>query len=99
MYIQDFEVEIANTEADIADIDENFVEAFARIWRGDAENDRFNQLVLAAGLSCRQVAMLRAYSKYLQQVGVPFSQAYVEATFIRYPVLARLMVELFAPRS
>ncbi|MGH8085157.1 MAG: NAD-glutamate dehydrogenase [Lysobacter sp.] len=98
LYIQDFEVEIANAEADIADIDENFVEAFARIWRGDAENDRFNQLVLAAHLSWRQVAMLRAYSKYLQQVGVPFSQAYVEDTFIRYPVLARLMVELFEAR-
>ncbi|MGQ4659236.1 NAD-glutamate dehydrogenase domain-containing protein [Lysobacter sp. F6437] len=98
MYIQDFEVEIASAEVDIADIDENFVEAFARIWRGDAENDRFNQLVLAAGMSWRQVAMLRAYSKYLQQVGVPFSQAYVEDTFIRYPVLARLLVELFEAR-
>ncbi|MGQ4584218.1 NAD-glutamate dehydrogenase domain-containing protein [Lysobacter sp. F60174L2] len=98
MYIQDFEVEIANAEADIADIDENFVEAFARIWRGDAENDRFNQLVLAASLTWRQVAMLRAYSKYLQQVGVPFSQSYVEDTFIRYPVLARLLVELFEAR-
>ncbi len=98
LYIQDFEVEIANPDADIADIDENFVEAFARIWRGDAENDRFNQLILGANLSWRQVAMLRAYSKYLQQVGVPFSQAYVEDTFIRYPILARLMVELFEAR-
>ncbi|PRW95438.1 hypothetical protein C7A07_27185, partial [Pseudomonas fragi] len=32
------------------------------------------------------------------QVGVPFSQAYVEQTFARYPLLARLMVELFEAR-
>jgi len=98
MYIQDFEVETSNPDADIADVDENFEEAFARIWHGDAENDGFNRLILGAGLSWRQVAMLRAYSKYLQQVGVPFSQSYVEETFNRYPVLARLMVELFEAR-
>src|SRR5690606_33173313 len=78
MYIQDFEVETSNPDADIADVDEDFEDAFARIWHGDAENDGFNRLILGAGLSWRQVAMLRAYSKYLQQVGVPFSQSYVE---------------------
>jgi glutamate dehydrogenase len=98
MYIQDFEVETSNPDADIADVDEDFENAFARIWHGDAENDGFNRLILGAGLSWRQVAMLRAYSKYLQQVGVPFSQSYVEETFNRYPVLARLMVELFEAR-
>src|SRR3970282_161279 len=54
--------------------------------------------ILAAGLSWRQVAMLRAYAKYLLQVGVPFSQSYVEETFSRYPLLARLLVELFEAR-
>ena len=51
-----------------------------QIWRGDAENDGFNRLILAAGLSWRQVAMLRGYCKYLLQIGVPFSQTYVEET-------------------
>ncbi len=32
--------------------------------------------------------MLRGYCKYLLQTGVPFSQAYVEGTFARYPLLA-----------
>ena len=45
------------------------------IWRGDAENDGFNRLVLGAGLDWRQVAMLRGYCKYLLQTGVPFSQS------------------------
>jgi glutamate dehydrogenase len=68
------------------------------VWRGDAENDGFNRLILAAGLSWRQVAMLRGYCKYLLQVGVPFSQSYMEATLARYPLLARLLVELFEAR-
>ncbi|MEO7939344.1 MAG: NAD-glutamate dehydrogenase domain-containing protein, partial [Burkholderiaceae bacterium] len=97
-YIQDFEVETLNPDVNVDNVDENFVEAFAQIWRGDAENDGFNRLILGAGLSWRQVAMLRAYCKYLLQVGVPFSQSYVEATFSRYPVLARLLVELFEAR-
>ena len=83
---------------DVDALDASFEEAFARIWRGDAENDGFNRLVLAAGLSWKQVAMLRAYCKYLLQTGVPFSQSYMEATLTRYPLLARLLVELFEAR-
>ena len=97
-YIQDFEVQSLQGKLAVDAIDENFEEAFARIWRGDAENDGFNRLVLAAGLSWRQVAMLRSYCKYLLQVGVPFSQSYVEATLARYPLLSRLLVELFEAR-
>ena len=47
-----------------------FTEAFAAVWRGEAENDGFNRLVLGAGLTGREVAVLRAYSKYLRQVGL-----------------------------
>ena len=97
-YIQDFEVESPQGKLAVDAIDENFEEAFARVWRGEAENDGFNRLVLAAGLSWRQVAMLRSYCKYLLQVGVPFSQSYVEATLARYPLLSRLLVELFEAR-
>ena len=39
------------------------------IWRGDAQNDGFNQLVLGAGLDWREITVLRAYCKYLLQVG------------------------------
>jgi glutamate dehydrogenase len=81
VYVQDFEVESTAGAIDAASVDEAFGETFARVWHGDAENDGFNRLVLAAGLHWRQVAMLRGYCKYLLQTGVPFSQAYVEGTF------------------
>jgi len=72
-----------------------FEGAFDAIWHGLAENDHFNALVLRAGLSWRQIAMLRGYCKYQQQVGTPFSQAYMEETLNRYPMIAGLLVELF----
>ncbi|MFZ5637236.1 MAG: NAD-glutamate dehydrogenase [Pseudomonadota bacterium] len=97
-YIQDFEVEAARGDINVDDLDETFEDAFGQIWRGNAENDGFNRLILAANLSWKQVAMLRAYCKYLMQIGVPFSQSYVEETFARYPILARLMTELFEAR-
>ena len=97
-YIQEFEVESSSGEIDVENRSAAFEEAFARVWRGDAENDGFNRLVLGAGLEWRQVALLRGYCKYLLQTGVPFSQNYVEETLNRYPLLARLLVELFEAR-
>ncbi len=97
-FIQDFEVEAGRDDVAVEDVGNTFEDAFEQIWRGNAENDGFNRLILAANLSWRQVAMLRAYCKYLLQIGVPFSQIYVEATFARYPILARLLIELFEAR-
>ncbi|MDQ2701952.1 MAG: NAD-glutamate dehydrogenase, partial [Pseudomonadota bacterium] len=94
-WIQDFEVEAARADLDIGTLEVAFEEAFAQLWRGHAENDGFNRLILGASLTWRQVSVLRAYGKYLQQVGVPFSQSYVEETFNRYPLLARLVVAQF----
>ncbi|WP_454832951.1 NAD-glutamate dehydrogenase [Pseudoxanthomonas wuyuanensis] len=98
VYIQEFEVEAVSGEIDVERLHGPFEEAFARIWGGDAENDGFNRLVLGAGLGWRQVALLRGYCKYLLQTGVPFSQGYIEETLNRYPLLARLLVELFEAR-
>ena len=98
VYIQEFEVESAVGPVDTDRQHAAFEEAFARVWQGDAENDGFNRLILGASLDWRQVAMLRGYCKYLMQTGVPFSQAYVEETLNRYPLIARLLVELFEAR-
>ena len=44
-----------------------FEGAVAAVWDGRAESDGFNQLVLAAQLTWRQVVVLRAVAKYLRQ--------------------------------
>ncbi len=97
IYMQDFEVFSAR-DLDLDALREPFQQAFERIWSGDAENDGFNRLVLGANLDWRQVTVLRAYCKYLLQTGIPFSQAYMEETLARYPVHARLLVDLFEAR-
>ena len=97
VYLQDFEVESAQA-FDIDAVALNFEEAFEITWRGKAENDGFNRLILNAGLTWRQVSVLRAYCKYLLQLGVPFSQSYVEQALSRYPLLARLLVLAFDER-
>jgi glutamate dehydrogenase len=94
--IQDFEVQTAVVcDFDIEQIKDSFQTSFERIWRGQAENDGFNKLILGAQMEWRQVAVLRSVCKYLLQTGVPFSQAYMEETVNRYPLIAGLLIELF----
>ncbi|MFE9459466.1 NAD-glutamate dehydrogenase [Streptomyces californicus] len=75
-----------------------FQEAFAAVWRGEAENDGFNALVLGAGLTWRQAMVLRAYAKYLRQAGAMFSQDYMESTLRNNVHTTRLLVSLFEAR-
>ncbi|MFD3786355.1 NAD-glutamate dehydrogenase [Streptomyces cyaneofuscatus] len=75
-----------------------FQEAFAAVWRGEAENDGFNALVLGAGLNWRQAVVLRAYAKYLRQAGSTFSQDYMESTLRNNVHTTRLLVSLFEAR-
>jgi glutamate dehydrogenase len=75
-----------------------FEEAFAAVWRGDAESDRFNALVLRAGLGWHQAALLRAYAKYLRQIGTIYSQSYLRETLLDHPETAVALVRLFEAR-
>jgi len=96
LFIQDFEVQpVGHLTFTVEQVGSLFEDAFEQIWRGNAENDGFNRLVLGAKLNWRQVAMLRGYCKYLLQTGVSFSQAYMEDALNRYPAIAGLLVELF----
>ena len=73
-------------------------QTFLAVWNNASENDGFNSLVLLAGLTWRQCAVLRAYAKYLRQIGSAFSQAYVEQTLRDHPRLSALLVALFEAR-
>ena len=73
----------------------NFEEAFFNIWRGVAENDVFNRLVLMANLTWRQVSVLRAYSKYLKQIGHTFSSVYLTDTLIRNIEMTSSLIRYF----
>jgi glutamate dehydrogenase len=74
---------------------ETFQDTFARVWRGEAEDDGFNRLVLSARLTAREITVLRAIAKYLRQTGGTFSQDYMEDALGAHPEIARRLVELF----
>ncbi|RDS80944.1 NAD-glutamate dehydrogenase [Dyella psychrodurans] len=94
--IHDFELKTKLPLAfDLPHLRERFERSFEALWRGEAESDGFNNLVLSAQADWRQVAVLRGYCKYLQQMGIAFSQSYMEETLNRYPAIAGLMIELF----
>lgn len=83
-------------DAQVRGLRERFTEAFEALWYGRAEADGLNELVLRAGLGWRTVAILRAYSKYLQQAGFPYSQAAITRVLLAYPEAANMFVDLFA---
>ena len=73
----------------------DFMAAFHNVWDHQLENDGFNKLVLKTNLSGRQVAVLRAYAKYMRQIGTNFSQSYIEDTLASLPELANSLYCFF----
>ncbi|GIJ45646.1 NAD-glutamate dehydrogenase [Virgisporangium aliadipatigenens] len=98
VYLYDFGLQLPAGSRDIVDVRSQVENAFSASWRGEAEVDGFNALVLTAGLTWRQVVVLRAYAKYLRQAGTVFSQDYMEQTLLAYPGIAALLVALFETR-
>ena len=48
-------------------IGDTFAAAFLGVWAGEFEDDGFNGLVLAAGLTGREITIVRAIARYLRQ--------------------------------
>jgi glutamate dehydrogenase len=96
VWIHQFEV--AGVTAVSAAVQRRFEEALVVLWTGAVENDGFNRLVLAAGLSARQVSIFQLYSKFLRQAGSTFSQAYMEDALGAHPDIAARLVRLFEIR-
>jgi NAD-specific glutamate dehydrogenase len=80
---------------DLARYRNRFVEAFGSVWYGHAESDRLNALILDADIGWRDVVVLRAYSRYLRQAGIPFSQRYVESAVVSNPAISGAIIGLF----
>ena len=70
-------------------------DTFVATWFGKVENDPFNALAIKASLPSRQVNILRMYSRYLKQVGLPYSQHYIAETLQTQARIASRLVALF----
>jgi glutamate dehydrogenase len=82
----------------LADLKGHLETCFIMAMRGFAENDGFNALVLAAALPWRDIALLRAFARYLRQIRVPYSQDYLWATLVRHGAIAAKLAALFHAR-
>lgn len=96
VWMHDFEVQTWEGEPiELDHVRNNFLEGFSHIWREDVENDGFNRLILRANLTWRECLLIRGYAKYLRQLQITFSQAYMEETLAKYSHICHLMIQLF----
>ncbi|MEI6858195.1 MAG: NAD-glutamate dehydrogenase [Shewanella sp.] len=95
-WILDFLMTVQGSSTEnVTESQDRFQNALLQVWKKQLEDDGFNRLILATGLTGREVSILRAYAKYMRQIDATFSQAYIEETFTRYPQLADLLVKMF----
>ena len=100
VWLHDFGVQtaLADADVDVHGLHAVFEDAFGRIFRGEVENDDFNRLVVAARMPATEVVVLRAYAKYMRQIGFPLSQAFIQSTLAANAGVARDLLALFKTR-
>lgn len=73
----------------------SYQEALRAVWLGKAENDSFNRLVLGARLDWRSVALIRAYARYLKQLGTLLSMDFIASVLCSNVDITRDLMALF----
>ncbi len=82
----------------LKEIKDNFEEAINKIWFEQVHNDNLNKLILLANLQWRDIKMVRAYCRYLQQSSFAYSLEYVQNALCNHHGLVKLIVDLFKAR-
>jgi glutamate dehydrogenase len=99
VHLHDFGVRTgAGDTIDVAVDGPRLSQAAVAMWRGRAEADSLNRLVLRAGLGWEEVAVLRVYRRYRRQVGTSFTEEYQNEAFVEHPDVARALLALFDAR-
>ncbi len=94
--ILDFDISrMDGAEFDRESNTERFESTFVQCWSGAIENDGFNRLTLLAGLTWREISMIRAYYRYLKQIRLRYSEGYIIDALTRNPRLVVCVVRLF----
>lgn len=69
--------------------------AIASVLEGRAENDAFNQLLVAASLDPAAVILFRAWFRYLRQIGLSYSLSTAVEALREAPSVAQNLIALF----
>jgi len=95
-YIHEFVLEVrAGDAADVLNRAKTVERAIAQVLEGKAENDAFNQLLVAAALKPVDVVLFRAWFRYLRQGGLSYSLITVVEALRRAPAVTRGLIALF----
>ena len=100
VWLHDMTIETADGQpVDITtDLDQRLETSIMAVVGGRAESDGYNALILRTALGWREVATIRALSRYLRQVRAPFSQDYMWATLARNAAITTRIAALFKAR-
>ncbi len=97
VWIHRFRFTIAS-QPKLKEIKENFEEALDKLWNEEIQNDSLNKLIVCANIKWREVVLLRAYIKYLQQLRFSYSQDYIQEALSSHPKTVKLLIDLFMVR-
>ncbi|WP_442680435.1 NAD-glutamate dehydrogenase [Sphingomonas sp. ASY06-1R] len=99
-YIDEFLLEADSAEAADALLARAAVaeSAIAAVLAGQAEDDAFNALIVGVGLDPREVVLIRAWFRYLRQIGLPYGLQTVADALDHAPDVARALIALFDAR-
>jgi glutamate dehydrogenase len=98
IYLHDFGMRTQRAVADVEAVKPLTEDALRRVVRGEIESDGFNRLTPGAALGADDVTVLRAYAKYLKQVGFTYSQTYMEQTLAAHSAIASKLAAFFHAR-
>ena len=94
--IHDFYLENAyDGDIDVNAVKELVEELLAKVWINEIENDGLNALTIQAGFPSQKIVVLRAYSRYLRQLGMPYSMDLVEDCLVKYADIAEKLFGIF----
>ncbi len=98
-WIQDFRAQTAvNVNHVFWHEPSHFEQAFIAIHKELCDDDDFNRLIISADINWREVGLIRAYCRYLKQLGSYFEQNYLSKLLVDNGAISRLLIDLFHAR-
>jgi glutamate dehydrogenase len=98
VHIHDYGVRCEIAALDIRKDGTRIAAAALAMWEGRADVDSLNRLVVIAGLTIDEVTVLRAYRRYLRQIGTTYTEATTNDALIEHPAVARALLAYFDTR-
>ncbi|UXN73322.1 NAD-glutamate dehydrogenase [Devosia sp. A8/3-2] len=94
-YLHDMVLEPAEAGFDVAARGAAVEDGLLAVWHGEAESDQLNTLVSRTKLARHDVALLRALSRYVRQIGISYSQRYIASVLVKQTAAATGLIDLF----